>query len=312
MYFVHRLVPLAAAAAWTLTGCGAAADGPAGAGDPVQVVAGFYPLKFVTERVGGERVEVTNLTRAGAEPHDLELDPRDVAGLSEADVVVYLSGFQPAVDDAVATAGVDALDVAAAADLVPASTGMPDDEHAGEEDHAEESAVDPHFWLDPMRLADVADAVAERLAAADPDGEEAYRDGAESLRQELTELDGELSAGLASCEITELVTSHTAFGYLAERYGFELIGISGLSPETEPDARTLAEMAELVRERGISTVYAETLVDPAVAETVADEAGVRTAVLDPIEGVTQDSPGDDYLEIMRANLEVLRKGQGCT
>ena len=310
--FSARLLPVASAAAFALTGCGAAADGPSDPRGAVQVVAGFYPLEFVAERVGGPHVEVTNLTRAGAEPHDLELEPREVAALSEADVVVYLSGFQPAVDDAVATAGVEALDVAGVADLAPASEAMPSEEHADEEAHAEESAVDPHFWLDPTRLTDVGEAVAERLAAADPAGAQAYRDGAESLREELTDLDAEFSAGLASCDVAELVTSHTAFGYLAERYGFELLGISGLSPEIEPDARTLAEMAELVRERGITTVYAETLVDPAVAETVADEAGVATAVLDPVEGVTEDSPGDDYVEIMRANLDVLREGQKCT
>jgi zinc transport system substrate-binding protein len=286
-----------------LAGCGGAgSDAGATAEDgdaAVQVVAAFYPLQFVAERIGGDRVEVTNLTRPGAEPHDLELDPRDAAALTDAEMVLYVAGFQAAVDDAVGLQEIDALDVAGPADLsLTAASG--------------EGAVDPHFWLDPVRLAAVGDAVADRLAEADPEGAHAYRDGAESLREELTALDADLRAGLASCRVTDLVTAHTAFGYLADRYGFDLVGISGLSPETEPDARALAEMAELVAERGITTVYAETLVDPAVAETVAEEAGVRTAVLDPIEGLTDASAGDDYFEIMRANLDVLREGQSCS
>ena len=109
-----------------------------------------------------------------------------------------------------------------------------------------------------------------------------------------------------------MVTAHDAFGYLADRYGLEVVGISGLSPSQEPDPAQLAEIASLVRERGVTTVYTETLVDPAVAETVATEAGVRTAVLDPIEGLTDESAGSDYLEVMRANLTTLQEGQSCS
>jgi zinc transport system substrate-binding protein len=309
------LAPLAAAAVLAVGGCGAASGGtdgqPAGDGSAhagrsdggVHVAVAFYPLEFVTHRVGGDRVDVTNLTRPGTEPHDLELDPRDVAGLTEADLVVYLSDFQPAVDDAVAAQGVDALDVAGPADLSLAAAG---DQHAGDQ-----HAVDPHFWLDPLRLAAVGDAVAARLAEADPPGAPAYRAGAQALHTDLAALDAELDAGLRSCAVTTLVSAHSAFGYLADRYGLTQVGIGGLSPDSEPDPRTLARVAELVADRGVTTVYAETLVDPAVAETVAAEAGARTAVLDPVEGLTDSSAGDDYLEVMRANLDTLREGQSC-
>jgi zinc transport system substrate-binding protein len=121
-----------------------------------------------------------------------------------------------------------------------------------------------------------------------------------------------MQAGLANCASDLLVTSHDAFGYLAARYGLEVVGISGLSPSQEPDPAQLAEISTLVRERGVTTVYTETLVDPAVAETVAEEAGVRTAVLDPLEGLTDDSAGADYLSVMRADLATLREGQGCS
>jgi zinc transport system substrate-binding protein len=304
---------LAALVVVTTAACGSdpAPTGGAGGGSAgLDVAAAFYPLQYVTEAVGGDRVEVENLTTPGAEPHDLELAPRQVAQLGEADLAVYLSGFQPAVDDAVAAQAPAALDVAQEVDLVPAQHA---DEHGDEpaDEHADES-VDPHFWLDPVRLADAGDAVAARLAELDPEGAQTYEANAARLREELQELDAELSAGLASCDVDILVTSHAAFGYLADRYGFTQVGISGLDPDSEPDPRAIAEVADLVRESGVTTVYSEVLVDPAVAETVAAEAGATTAVLDPVEGITDRSAGDDYPSVMRANLQTLREGQGCS
>lgn len=320
------LVPSCAAASLVLTGCGAsgtsgtsdAAGAGSGAGDrPVSVVAAFYPLQFVAERVAGDRAAVTGLTAPGAEPHDLELSPEDLAGLVEADLVLYQEGFQPAVDDAVASeGGENALDVAPVAGLDLAAEEHEgegeehaEDEHA-EEEHAEE-ATDPHSWLDPTRLAGVVEAVGARLTEVDPDGEQVYAENARALTDDLAALDQEFSAGLAGCTNRTLVTSHEAFAYLAQRYDFEQVGISGLSPEDEPDAGRTAEVADLVRERGVSTVYFETLVDPAVAEVVAAETGARTAVLDPVEGLSEASAGEDYLAVQRANLAALRAGQSC-
>ena len=304
----------ASATALLLTACGSG-DDEAAASDGVGVVAAFYPLQWAAERVGGDRVDVTSLTPPGAEPHDLELTPQDVASLSEADLVVYLEGFQPALDDAAAEAGDDAWDAGQAADLSLTieehSHEEGEEEHAEEEEHGEEEVTDPHFWLDPTRLADVGDALAERLAETDPDGAATYEENAAALRADLEALDAEMQEGLADCAVGTLVTSHDAFGYLADRYGLEVVGISGLSPSTEPSPEQLAEISTLVRDSGVTTVYTETLVDPAVAETVAQEAGVQTAVLDPLEGLTDESAGSDYLEVMRADLATLQEGQGC-
>ncbi|MGY1697547.1 metal ABC transporter substrate-binding protein [Geodermatophilus sp. SYSU D00814] len=312
---MSRTLPPAVAtvAALLLTGCGSA---DAGGDDGVRVEAAFYPLQWAAERIGGDRVEVASLTPPGAEPHDLELTPQDVAALTEADLVVYLAGFQPAVDDAVAEAGDAAWDAGQAADL-SLTTGAhehgdeTEEEHAGHAGEEDGEVADPHFWLDPTRLADVGDALADRLAEVDPDGADAFRDNAAALRADLETLDAEMQQGLADCAVTTLVTSHDAFGYLADRYGFEVAAVSGLSPSAEPTPEQLAEISTLVRERGVTTVYTETLVDPAVAETVAEEAGVQTAVLDPLEGLTDESAGEDYLDVMRADLATLREGQGC-
>lgn len=312
---------LTSAALLLTTSCGN--DGDAAGSDGVQVLAGFYPLQWAAEQVGGDRVSVSALTPPGAEPHDLELTPRGVASIEDADLLVYLEGFQPALDEAAETAGGDsAWDVGPAADLLSGEGHSHDDEHGEDEHdddehdddehgHSSDGAVDPHFWLDPTRLADVADALADRLSEVDPDGAATYEENAASLRAELEALDAEMSAGLQDCAVGTVVTAHDAFGYLADRYGLDVVGISGLSPSQEPAAAQLAEISRLVADRGVTTVYTETLVDPAVAETVAQEAGAETAVLDPLEGLTDESAGEDYLEVMRANLATLQQGQAC-
>ena len=321
---VARRAGLAALTATALLGAGCSAEGGDSAADgDVTVLAGFYPLEWTAARVGGERVSVSSLTPAGAEAHDLELAPRDVAAVGEADLLVYLEGFQPALDEAAdSEAGNGAWDAGQAAELVEGAAHEHEgeehaqEEHEGEEEHAGEEhadeAVDPHFWLDPTRLAAVGDALADRLAELDPDGAATYEENAATLRADLEALDAEFRTGLADCAVDTLVTSHDAFGYLGERYGLEVIGISGLSPSQEPSAAQQAEIADLVRERGITTVYTETLVDPAVAATVAEEAGVQVAVLDPIEGLTDESAGEDYVQVMRTNLATLQEGQSCS
>ncbi|OMQ14805.1 hypothetical protein A7K94_0213985 [Modestobacter sp. VKM Ac-2676] len=234
--------------------------------------------------------------------------------------MVYLPTLQPAVDAAVdAQAGDRAFDAGAAADL--SLTYQAHDhghdhghEHADEE-HADEDAEtvsDPHFWHDPMRMADVGDALADFLGTVDEANAEQYATNAADLRSQLEELDGEFRAGLADCATRELVTSHAAFGYLADAYDLEQFGISGLAPDAEPSTSALTEATGFVREHDVRTIYFETLVSPAVAETVARETGAQTRQLDPIEGLTDRSQGADYLELMRANLASLQEGQQCS
>jgi len=286
---------------------GAGADGDSG-GDALSIQAAFYPLQWITEQIGGDAVSVEGMTPPGAEPHDLELTPQDVAAMGEADLVVYLSDFQPAVDDAVDQQASDtSFDAAEHTDLELTYTPIEE----GEEEADEAGATDPHFWLDPMHLADVADALAERLGELDADNADTFTEHAAELRNSLEELDTEFTDGLATCENTDLVTSHNAFGYLAQAYGLTQVGITGLTPEEEPSAADLAEVADFVEENDVRTIYYETLVSPAIADAVAAETGAQTALLDPLEGLTDESQGSDYLEVMRSNLDNLRAGQPC-
>ena len=248
------------------------------------MVAGFYPLAFAAEEIGGRDVDVTNLTPAGSEPHDIELSVRDVEHVLDADLVLYLGdGFQPALEEAAGETHGKAVDLLDGLDV--------------EDD-------DPHVWLDPVRYARMVETIGRAL------GKEA---AGRALAARVRALDAEYRSGLASCARRELVTSHAAFGYLAERYGLEQIAVTGLSPEAEASPRDLERVADLVRERGVTTVFVEPLVSPDLGETIARETGATTAVLDPLEGLTEDelADGDDYFSVMRANLAAIREALGC-
>lgn len=307
-----RALVAASALVLVVSACGGSADG-GGDDGKVQVSTSFYPLEHAIEQVGGEHVEVTNLTKSGAEPHDLELTPKQILEVSEADHLIYLGQFQPSVDDAAEEAGDSAFDVAddARLDIAAEEHDHDHDDEGGHEGH-DHGSQDPHFWLDPTRYADVADAIAERLAKDDPDHAEDYRANAKDFRGELTGLDEELTSGLADCEQTDLVTGHAAFAYFADRYGFHQESVTGLSPGAQPSPSAMADLVDHIKEEDISTVYAETLVPKDLAETIARDAGAEVAVLDPIEGITEDSEGEDYAEVMRSNLEAVQKGQDCT
>ncbi len=308
-----------------LAGCSTddgAADGT------LEVLASFYPLQYVAEQVGGDLVTVSNLTPPAAEPHDLELSPAQVREIGTADLVVYSSGFQTAVDEAVETQSpehvVDTTDVVTLEKHPGTPTGEDTTADALEDtgehteddghDHAAEGAMDPHFWLDPTRVIDVGHAVAASLGEADPEHAATYAENARTLEKQLKDLDGEFSAGLEQCESRTLVTSHEAFGYLAERYDLEQVGIVGLDPESEPSPARLREVGAIVEENGVSTIFTETLTSPKVAETLANDIGVTTAVLDPLEGLSKDAAeaGDDYVSVMQDNLAALTEGLQCS
>lgn len=271
------LVPLGAlAGALALAGCGGGADG----GHGPTVVAAFYPLAWAAQEIAGDRYRVVDLTPPGAEPHDVELSPRDVEAIRDADLVVYAGGgFQPAVEDAVADREGHSLDVS-----------------GGERD--------PHVWLDPVRFAATARALGDAL-----DRPAAGR----RLARAIGALDRAYAAGLRSCERRTLVSSHAAFGHLAARYRLLTRALAGTSPEAEPGPRELERLVDEVRRAGVTTVFTEPLVSGRLAETVAREAGVEVATLDPIEGVSEErlDAGEDYPSVMRENLDALRKALGC-
>jgi zinc transport system substrate-binding protein len=283
---ISRIVLILVSVQLIATGCGVAGRG-------TTVVVSFYPLAFAAERIAGPAVRVENLTPVGGEPHDLELTPRAVARIERASVVLYLShGFQPAVSDAVKNTSGRAVDVLADLPL-----------HAA---HGLEAGLtaDPHVWLDPVLFARIARRIADALPRPVHTA---------ALLAGLRALDRDYRAGLGHCARRDVVTSHAAFGYLAQRYGLRQVAITGLTPESEPTPQQLAHVVQLVRRTHATTVFFERLVSPRLADTVAREVGATTAVLDPIEGLTpsEERRGENYLTLMRQNLSALRKALAC-
>ena len=284
----NRAALLVAACLVALGGC--TSDEPVssapGDGDRFTVVTDLYPTTFAVEQVVGDDVDVIQLAPAGVEPHDYELTPAQVAQVADADLVFHLPGMVPAVQAAIDQVAPDrGVDVAADVTRL-----------------TQDGSADPHVWLDPRNVASMAGTAADALEGA------GITANAADVTERMTALDQDARAALTDCAITPMVVSHEAFGYLANAYGFEQVGISGLSPDAEPSPKRLAEIAQLVRDSGVTTIYFEELASPKAAQTIAAETGANTALLDPIEGNTDDA---GYEQIMRTNIETLRTGQGC-
>ncbi|MBK3381350.1 MULTISPECIES: metal ABC transporter substrate-binding protein [unclassified Streptomyces] len=329
-----RIALTASAAALSLgvlSACGGAESGGSADGK-LAVTASFYPLEFLVEQIGGDHVDVTTLTGPGVEPHDLDITPRQTGRMSEADVLLYLRGLQPAVDKAVDQAGVkNTVDTADLTTLEAHGSSSGDGHDHGEgdghdhgeeegHDHAEEegdghdhgdSGLDPHVWLDPVKYAEMADGVGEALQKADPDHAADYRKNTEALTGKLKKLDQNYRDGLKNTDTRTFITTHAAFGYLAERYGLDQESIAGVDPESEPSPARMKELQKIAAQEKVTTVFFETLASDRTAKVLAEDTGLRTGVLDPLEGITDKSQGDDYLEVMEANLAALKKALGA-
>ncbi|MDI3421093.1 metal ABC transporter substrate-binding protein [Streptomyces luteolus] len=325
-------VPAAALGLLALSACGSsnAADGKDGG--KLDVAASFYPMQFLAEEIGGEHVSVDALTKPGIEPHDLELAPRQIAELGESDMILYLGGMQPAVDEAVEQSSVaNKVDAAGLTDLDLHSSGDGHDhangheeEHGHGEEHGHEEhgheheeasgegeATDPHFWLDPVKYAEAAKGVGKALEKADPDHAADYKKNTTALVEKLDGLNKDFEDGLKDTKTKTFITSHTAFGYLAERYGLDQEGVTGIDPKAEPSPARMKELQQVAKEEKVSTIFFETLASDKTAKTLAADTGLKTGVLDPLEGITDRSKGDDYIEVMRANLTALKTALGA-
>ena len=297
----------------TLAGCSGDSAAAAGTGK-FDVVASFYPMAFLAERIGGAHVHVTSLTQPGQEPHDLEISARQTAQLQDSDAVLYLKNLQPSVDDAVAQSEVKTkIDAASLTSLE--KHGNEVGGHAASHDgskNEELSGLDPHIWLDPVRYAQVAEGVGKAFQKADPKHAADYRKNTAALVKKLDALDTQFKDGLANTKSKVFITTHAAFGYLAERYGLTEEAINGLDPESEPSAARVRQLETMAKADGVTTVFYETLVSDKTAKTIAADAGLRTDVLDPIEGITAKSRGKDYFSVQEANLKALQTALGST
>jgi zinc transport system substrate-binding protein len=295
----------------TLSACSTDSAAAANTGK-FDVVASFYPMAFLAEQIGGGHVHVTSLTQPGQEPHDLEISARQTAQLQESDAVLYLKNLQPSVDDAVAQSEIKTkIDAASLTSLE--KHGNEVGGHAASHDHSENdelAGLDPHVWLDPVRYAQIAQGVGKSFEKADPDHAADYKKNTAALVKKLDALNTRFKDGLTNTKSKVFITTHAAFGYLAERYGLTEEAINGLDPESEPSAARVKSLEKMAKADGVTTVFYETLVSDKTAKSIASDAGLKTDVLDPIEGITSKSRGKDYFSVQEANLKALQTALG--
>ncbi|WP_129285785.1 metal ABC transporter substrate-binding protein [Streptomyces sp. GZWMJZ-114] len=297
--------------AGVLAACSSTASGT-GEDGKLRITSAFYPLTYLAEEIGGSHVDVDTLTKPGQEPHDLEISAKQTVAIEDSGVLLYLKGLQPSVDDVVAQSSVKhKLDAASLTTLEKHGTEVGGRAEEHDHDHGGEAGEDPHVWLDPVRYAQLAKGVGKELEKADPDHADTYAKNTKTLLGKLGELDTDYREGLSDTKTKVFLTTHAAFGYLAERYGLTEEAIAGLNPESEPSLSRMKDLREIAKADHVTTVFYETLVSDRTAKTVAGDSGLRTDVLDPLEGITDKSRGDDYIEVMRANLTALQKALGA-
>ncbi|MFC4778871.1 metal ABC transporter substrate-binding protein [Paenibacillus sp. GCM10023252] len=281
-------------------------------GDKLKVVTSFYPMYEFSKQVAGEHAEVIVLIPAGVEPHDWEPTAKDMAAIKEADVFVYNGIVEGWAEQSLESAANDKRIVVEASKGIQLMEGEEHghegEEHAGE-GHEEEHGLDPHVWLSPVLAQQEVLAIQEALVKADPEHAADYKKNAEAYIAKLKSLDEAYQSGLADVKRKEFVTQHAAFGYLAKEYGLTQVPIAGLSPDQEPSPEQMAEVVKFAKEHDVKTIFFETLVDPKIAQTIADEISAKTDVLNPIEGLTEEQTKDnvDYIKVMEKNLEGLKK-----
>ena len=312
-------------------------------GKTLTVSTSFYPIQYLAEAIGGKLVKVSTVTPSNVEPHDFELSGKETAELGKADLIAYVPGFQPSLDKAVKEigSGPTVVDLSKPANLVhhegveeehehgeeatdgasatasAAATAQASeeghDEHKDEHSHAEgeeghDSDLDPHFWLDPDRMIKVAETLEASFAQIDPANANDYKAGLDKLKTALTNLDNQYKQGLSTCQHKTFITSHAAFGYMAERYGLTQASISGIDPEAEPSPAEMANIKSVVEKTGVKTIFTEELVSDTPAKAIAAETGAETSVLSPLESKPERG---DYSDVMSSNLERLKSALVC-
>ncbi len=329
----NKLLPLIFASALALSACTSTPNNAASSSAPadkLKVTTSFYPLTYLTEKIGGERVSVTDLTPPGADAHGVELSPKEVAALSESDLVLYVAKLSPAIDDAIKASGVSALNIGDHVSLLPFDKLGGDPHGHDGHDHATEPAGhdhdhdghdhdhhghdhgthDPHFWTDPSRMILAADEIAHQLTHLDKAHKDTYEANAQAVKAEIKGLVDELAnVNVKQCRTDSFLVSHKAFAYLALESGLHQIGIAGFDPEIEPSPARIREIQELVKEHKIDTVFATSDGEMKTAKAIGQEAGLKVEILDP--AATQRDPKMDYVDVMKHNIKLLRSSMGC-
>lgn len=277
----------------------------------IKVVTSFYPIYFFTSQIAGDKAVVSNITPAGAEPHEYEPTARDIANIEDSNLLVLNGGgLEGWSENVQSNLNKDKTKVVVAGDGLTTKTIMEGGEH---EEIAEDDEIDPHIWLSPVLAKQMVDKIEVGLSEVDLNNSSYYKSNALILKNKLSVLDEEFKNGLVTCESKDIITSHSAFAYLASTYGLNQVSIAGLSSEEEPSSKEMTEIAKFAKANNIKYIFFESLISPKLSETIAKEIGAQTLLLNPIEGLIDDeiNYGKDYFTEMRNNLINLEIALQC-
>jgi len=280
--------------------------------DKIQVVASFYPVYFLSKEIAGDKADVFNITPAGAEPHDYEPTAQDMARMENSRMIVINGGGLEAWSDNAEQNLKGETIIVVAGEGLFSEEKHEKDEHENEDEHGHDG-IDPHIWLNPILVKNMANKILDGYIQIDPANENYYRANTEDLILRLENLDNEYIKGLANCKSKNIITSHSAFGYLAVAYGLNQVSVAGLSPDEEPSVQQLAEASKFAKDNNVKYIFFESLISPKLSETIANEVGAKTLVLNPIEGLSSEeiSQGKDYFTEMENNLANLKTALEC-
>ncbi len=288
----HGIVPvLVLLLALVASGCASTADSPASSG--LRIVATTTVFADIVSQVAGDRATVSSIIPPGVGPEDYEPRPDDARTLDGADLVVSNGvGLDDFLDGLIeAGNGGDAP-------RLVLGDGIPTINVDG--------APNPHFWLDPTIVRDhYLPAIAAKLTELDPGGAATFQANATAYAAELTSLDADLAAEVATIPVAnrKLVTFHDAFPYLAKHFGFDVVGVILANPGQEPSGGELAALVETVKTAGVKAVFSESQFSPGLAETLAREAGIADVVTTLYNDALGPAPADTYLGLMRWNMD---------
>ena len=305
-------------------------------GSPKSIITSFYPLQYITESIVGDKFQVNNITN-GKDPHSYSLTPQDIQALQDADLFVFQgAGLESWAENIAENRTQPSFEVAENIDLLETKESHEDHDdhedeehedehheeehsegsHEHEEDHHQEDEhghnhgeFDPHTWLDPILHLETAEKLTQEIISIDPENEETYESNLAILTENLSELDQLYTTTLSACENKIAISSHDAFSYAEHRYGFQLLPISGLSPQNEPSIQDLEKLVQEAQAQNITHILEEEYNNTSFAQTIQRETELQVLPINTLESTP--ASGNDYITVMQENLSTLKEAFQC-
>lgn len=287
-----------------IAGCGSADSGN-DSPSKTKIYTTIYPLQFLVEEIAGDTVDAITVYPPGVDEHSYEPTSKELTDIAEGEAFFYigagLEAFASTAAGALENQDVKLIEIGKSEELFLSS------EHDHDDHGHDHGDIDPHIWLDPLRMIDIATIIKDELVAMHPEEKANYEENIIQLEAELKELDNEFQQLISSKANKNILVTHAAFGYWEERYGIEQISIHGLSTENEPSQKELIAIIETANEYDINHIIFEQNVTTRISDVIKEEIDAEVLTIHNLSVRTDEDIQEErnYFSIMRDNLEVL-------